>query len=302
MGGLHDLLITNETAASRPSPGRACVEAGMVWHLEETCESGAGSISWGMVGSGRPSVVAHGWPQSRFAWHRVLDPLTDHFTVYGYNMPGFGQSDKALHEHRGIDAQGVMLAELLQYWQLDHPSVWAHDFGGAVTLRALLVHGYQVDRHLSINVVAMRPWGSAFFDHVRRHIDAVEGLPTRIHAGIVSAFIGGALIQPLEEEDRDALEASWRDSEGQKAVYRQFAQTDEALTAESEPHFATLHGEIHVLRGADDPLIPMSRGQALAEANRCEIEPMPNLGHRSQLENPDQVANLALTFLTKRAA
>ena len=242
-------------------------------------------------------VLAHGWPWSSFAWHRVVEPLTDHFSVYWYDMPGFGQSDKALDQATGLDAQGEVFSEITKYWGLSSPCVWAHDFGGAITLRAQILHGCRYRRYLLMNVVAMRPWGSAFFDHVGRHIEAFDGLPPDIHAGLVSAYIGGALIKPLAEEDRDALETPWRDAEGQKAFYRQFAQADEALTAEIEPALGEISGDVHILWGEDDPWIPFARGQALSKAIGCDIEPLPNLGHLPQLESPDEVIARALPFL-----
>src|SRR3546814_10583060 len=57
---------------------------------------------------------------------------------------------------------------MLAQWDLERPMVVAHDMGGAATLRAHLLHGCNFERYVLMNVVAMRPWGSAFFDHVGR--------------------------------------------------------------------------------------------------------------------------------------
>lgn len=274
----------------------------MAWHLDNIYESRLGPIAWGNAGDGPALVLAHGWPWSSFAWHRVIPALADHFTVYWYDMPGFGKSGKALDQPTGLDAQAVVFAEMLSVWKLDAPSVWAHDFGGAISLRAQLLHSARYDRTLLMNIVMMRPWGSAFFDHVGRHAEAFLGLPPHIHAAIVHAYIDGALIQPLADSDREALEAPWCDADGQRAFYRQFAQADEALTAEIENDLKTVSRPVQVIWGARDPWIPLVRGIALAKAIGCEILPMEGLGHLPQLEDPAQVANTALTFLTAEAA
>lgn len=274
----------------------------MAWTLDNIYKSDLGHIAWGSAGTGPALVVAHGWPWSSYAWHRVLPHLTPHFTVYWYDMPGFGQSDKALDHPTGLDAQGALFAELLRYWELDKPVVWAHDFGGAITLRAQLLHGCSYSAYVLMNVVMMRPWGSAFFDHVGRHIEAFMGLPPHIHRAVVAAYIDGALVQDLQAEDREKLEAPWRDADGQRAFYRQFAQADEALTEVIEPELPQVTRPVHVLWGADDPWIPLERGINLAQAIGCNITSMPGLGHLPQLEDPDTVVQMALPHLTAEAA
>ncbi len=247
-------------------------------------------------------MLAHGWPWSSYAWHRVIPTLATYFTVYWYDMPGFGQSDKALDQPTGLDAQAVIFSEMISFWQLETPSVWAHDFGGAISLRAQLLHDARYDRTLLMNIVMMRPWGSDFFEHVGRHIEAFLGLPPHIHAAVVKAYISGALVKPLDDKDRAALEAPWLDPEGQHAFYRQFAQADEALTAEIENNLNAISRPVQVIWGADDPWIPLDRGMALADAIGCEILPIQGLGHLPQLEDPTAVLDRALPYLKAEAA
>jgi len=81
-------------------------------------------------------------------------------------MPGYGQSDKLEGQRTSLDIQGEVFTEVLEYWKLSSPMVVAHDFGGATTLRAHLLHHCDFNRFVMMNVVAMRPWGSEFFEHV----------------------------------------------------------------------------------------------------------------------------------------
>ncbi len=53
-------------------------------------------------------------------------------------MPGYGASDKYDGQDVSLGTQGMVFTELLQHWGLATPQVVAHDFGGAVALRALL--------------------------------------------------------------------------------------------------------------------------------------------------------------------
>jgi pimeloyl-ACP methyl ester carboxylesterase len=53
--------------------------------------------------------------------------------------------------------QGELLADLLRYRNVDAPHVVAHDYGGAVSLRAHLVHGARYASLALVDVVALRP-------------------------------------------------------------------------------------------------------------------------------------------------
>ncbi|NKI33585.1 alpha/beta fold hydrolase [Wenzhouxiangella sp. XN79A] len=268
-----------------------------MWNVDSRCTTELGHVAWGWAGSGPPLVLAHGWPWSSFSWHRVIPALAVRFRVYWYDMPGYGRSDPALDRPTGLDAQGRVLCALLDHWDLDRPAIVAHDFGGAVTLRAHLLHEREFERVVLMNVVALSPWGSAFFDHVGRHVEAFQGVPEHIHAAIVRAYIAGALAHPVDSVDLDGLVAPWLRPDGQGSFYRQFAQADERFTDEFEPLLARMRCPVHVLWGEDDPWIPIERGRRLGERLGVEILPLPGVGHLPQLEAPEQVGEALKRFL-----
>lgn len=260
------------------------------WSLPDRVLTSAGQVAAGRTGSGPPLVLAHGWPWSSFSWHRMIPTLAKTHTLHWYDMPGYGQSDMDPDQKTGLDVQGAVFAEMLDHWGLQHPTVLAHDFGGATTLRAHLLHGCDYARLVLMNVVAMRPWGSAFFDHVGKHIDAFMGLPAHIHKAIVGAYIQGALANDIPEDDLRALMAPWLTDAGAGSFYRQFAQADERYTAELEPLFGSLRCPVDILWGADDPWIPIARGQALhGLIPQSTFTALPGLGHLPQLEDPATV-------------
>jgi pimeloyl-ACP methyl ester carboxylesterase len=268
------------------------------WDLSETVETSAGRVAAGRSGRGPALVLAHGWPWSSFSWHRIIPGLAKHHSVYWYDMPGYGQSGKRPAQRTSLDVQGCVFAEMLAFWGLERPSVLAHDFGGAATLRAHLLHGCDFERYVLMNVVAMRPWGSAFFDHVGKHVDAFLGLPPHIHKAIVEAYIRGAIVNDIGQEDFAALAAPWLTDEGTGSFYRQFAQADERYTAEVEPLFGAIRCPVKILWGEDDPWIPLARGQALhGLIPHASFETLPGVGHLPQLEAPGLVLKHLKAFL-----
>lgn len=268
-----------------------------MWHLKDSFNTSAGRVAAGKVGNGPDLVLAHGWPWSSYSWHRLIPTLAQRFCVHWFDMPGYGQSDKNVDQRTALDVQGEVFAEMLDLWELKQPSVIAHDFGGATTLRAHLLHGCEYQQYVLMNVVAMRPWGSEFFDHVGKHVDVFSKLPPHIHAAIVEAYIRGALVSDIESDDFSALAAPWLTEDGRHSFYRQFAQADESYTAEIEPFFSQVRCPVSIIWGEDDPWIPIDRGRELHKSMpNSTFDILHNTGHLPQLETPDKVLE-KLNFL-----
>lgn len=269
------------------------------WHLDEQFETSAGTVVAGAAGDGPPLVLAHGWPWSSYTWHRIIPSLAESHRVHWYDMPGYGRSEKRETHRTSLDIQGEVFAEMLSHWKLRQPRVVAHDVGGATTLRAHLLHGCDFERYILMNVVAMRPWGSEFFDHVGRHTDAFIGLPPHIHEAVVKAYIKGALVTDIPVEDFRQLVEPWLSEEGRASFYRQFAQADERYTAEIEPSFGGIRCPVRIFWGEDDPWIPLARGKALKELiPHASFETWRDVGHLPQLEAPDRVFAALYRFLS----
>lgn len=271
------------------------------WDLNETVTTSAGRVAAGRAGQGPDLVLAHGWPWSSFSWHRVIGTLAQTHRVHWYDMPGYGRSEMDAGQRTSLDVQGEVFAQMMAHWGLSRPAVIAHDFGGATTLRAHLLHGCDFDRLVLMNVVAMRPWGSEFFDHVGRHVEAFQGLPPHIHRAIVEAYIKGALISEIAQGDFAQLVAPWLTEAGAASFYRQFAQADERYTADVEPMYGQIRCPVKVIWGADDPWIPLARGEALhAAIGKAQMERLEGVGHLPQLEAPEAVIGAVSAFLSSQ--
>jgi pimeloyl-ACP methyl ester carboxylesterase len=269
------------------------------WVLSKRFETGGGQIAWDRLGQGPPVVLVHGTPWSSWTWRRVASELAESFTVYVFDLLGFGASDKRPDQDVSLSGHGRRLADLLDHWGLDSPAVVAHDIGGAATLRAHLLHGRALRALALVNVVALRPWGSPFFRLVREHAAVFEQLPAPIHEGVVRAYIGTARPDPLERDLEDALASPWLDPGGQSAFYRQIAQADERDTDEVEPLYPRIAAPTFVLWGERDPWIPVERGRELARRiPGARLEILPHAGHLVQEDEPEELTRLLAGHLT----
>lgn len=271
----------------------------MIFPLEGKFQTNQGAVRYGKLGAGPPVVLVHGTPWSSFSWYRIINGLSASHTVYFYDLIGYGQSEMREDQQVSLDVQGRVFAALLDHWELDDPVVIAHDFGGAVSLRAHLLHQADFERLVLMNVVAMAPWGSPFFAHVKEHEAAFSGVPAYIHKAILEAYIKGALYKDLPESDLAGLANPWlSNAAGQAAFYRQIAQASQIYTDEIEPHYKDIRCPVQILWGENDDWIPLGTGLRLhAAIPQSEFHPVASAGHLIQLDNPDAVSRHVRRFL-----
>lgn len=141
---------------------------------------------------------------------------------------GYGQSDKAPGDI-SLGIQNQVLDKLLDHWQLSQPAIIGHDFGGATLLRTHLLNARDFDKIVLIDPVALSPWGSSFFRHVRAHETAFAGVPDYIHEAIVRAYVKTAAFQPIDDATLDMIVTPWTEDNGKASFYRQIAQAEPSI-------------------------------------------------------------------------
>ena len=256
-------------------------------------------VRWGRQGSGPAVVLCHGTPWSSRLWAPFAQALGAEFTTYLWDMPGYGESSKDVGQPVSLDIQGELLHDLLQHWELGAPHVVAHDYGGAVALRALLLHGSRFASLALVDVVALAPWGSDFFRLVREHPDVFTALPAAVHEGALRAYIAAASHRGLTREEADMLVAPWLGETGQSAFYRQIAEADQVYTDEIEPLYPGIDLPVLVVWGSEDRWIPVDRGERLAELiPGAELRVLDDAGHLIQLDQPAGLATILHGWLT----
>lgn len=233
-------------------------------------------------------MFLHGTPWSSALWRPIAEALAERFTVYLWDMPGYGASSKDADHAVDLGVQGELFAELIERWELDRPHVVAHDFGGAVALRARLLHGARYSSLCLVDVVALSPWGSPFFTLVKQHADVFAQLPAAVHRGAVEAYIRGASHRGLRDDDLAMLVEPWTDAVGQAAFYRQIAQADKRFTDEMESAYGSVTEPVHIVWGTEDTWVPADRAHRLQAAiPQSTLALIPGAGHLIQLDAPE---------------
>ncbi|MFG2319304.1 alpha/beta fold hydrolase [Streptomyces tendae] len=272
------------------------------WPLPESYRSEAGTVRWNRLGApdGRPLVLLHGTPFSSYVWRAVARSLGRHHQVFVWDMPGYGMSEKRAGQDVSLAAQGRVFAELLDHWGLAEPLVAAHDFGGAVALRAHLLHGARYGALALVDPVALAPWGSPFFRLVRDHADVFEQLPEALHRALVREYVGSTGGPGPHPAVLDRLVEPWLGETGRPAFYRQIAQADQRYTDEMQDRYAGIDVPVLVCWGEDDAWIPVAKGRELAAlVPGARWEPITGAGHLVQEDAPAELTAALLDFFRR---
>ncbi|MBB1252436.1 alpha/beta hydrolase [Streptomyces sp. OF3] len=271
------------------------------WELPRSFQAATGEVRWNRLGDGPEAVVLlHGTPFSSYVWRAVARALASRFTVHVWDMPGYGLSEQRTGQDVSLAAQGRTFGELLAHWGLDRPAVVAHDIGGAVALRAHLLHGVDYHRLALVDPVALAPWGSPFFRLVGEHAPVFEQLPPALHAALVREYVSSASSPGLRPDVLDRLVEPWLGERGQPAFYRQIAQADQRHTDEIERAYDSVRAPTLVCWGRDDAWIPAERGRDLASripGSRLKL--LDGAGHLVQEDAPAELTTELLAFLTR---
>jgi len=280
-------------------------------------------------------VFVHGTPWSSTVFQPLIQSLlsspsfiSQYNQILLYDLPGYGQSQSQSQEstqhhpinqpsdsnienkhdkqpNTSVATQSHTLAALLGHLHITNPAVLAHDIGGAIALRAHLIHGVDFERMLLLDSNAVLPWGDGFYTLVRKSPEVFTALPAHIFEAVVRAVVRSASVtaRGLEGGWEEALVASWIDGEGggkgaQESFVRQIAQAEDEDVREM---FAgggegCLYGRVRcgvrVLWGDWDSWIPREKMEKLCgllgeRLDRFVV--VEGAGHLVMLDQPERV-------------
>lgn len=239
----------------------------------------------------------HGTPSWSFLWRNVVPPLARDFSVYLWDLPGYGDSPPPLDGVASIATHTTVLGELLDEWRLELPAIAGHDIGGAIALRACLLHERRFRRIALIDAVVLAPWITATTRHIQAHLDVYRTMPNHIFEQVAAAHLRTAVQRGLDGDTFAAYHGRWRGSEGQAAYLQKVAHFDEEHTRKLEPLLGTIRVPVLVMWGADDAWLDPSLAGRLGDLlPGSVVQLVAGAGHFVMEDAPAEVARSLSEF------
>lgn len=269
------------------------------WNLAQTMSTSVGTIAWDVLGAGRPVVLVHGTPSRSLLWREVAPRLAERFTVYVFDLIGYGDSEPNAGQEVSVRVHGRVLGELLQRWELAQPALVGHDIGGAAALRAHLLEGSPASRIVLVDAVVLRPWITATTRHIKANLEVYRSMPTHIFREVTAAHLRTATVKPMDPHVFAAYFDHWEGEVGQRLWLRNVEGFNEQDTADFEPVLNEMATPTRLIWGEQDRWLPVQVSadieSRLPAADRVVI---PGAGHFSPEDQPNRVCEAIADFLT----
>ncbi|MFE3473015.1 alpha/beta hydrolase [Streptomyces sp. B27] len=258
-----------------------------------TFETPDGAVRWDVLGEGDPVVLLHGTPFSSFIWREIAPALARDHRVHFFDLLGYGRSERRDGQDVGLEAQTRAFTGLLDHWGLERPRVIAHDIGGAVALRALLLEGARYADLTLVDAVACGDWGTGLFKLVRENARVFEQLPVYAHEALAESHLRYASHSGYRPDVLAAHLDPWRGEEGRAAYYRQYRQLERAATDEFQHLLGAVPVPTRIIWGREDRFLPPPFGEQLrALIPGSELHWVEDAGHAIPEDAPAQLLAL----------
>jgi len=261
-------------------------------------------------GKGEPVVLLAGFPQTCYAWRKVMPLLANSYQVFAVDLPGQGDSSKPA---TGYDTRSM--AEAIHRWleQLAIGPVFlgAHDVGAWVAYPLAAIYPSDIRRLVMLDAsiagvtlpdtLPIRPESWKSF-HFLFHL--VADFPEQLIAGrerdYIAWFLQSKAFDPsvFTNVDLDEYARCYRMAGGMRAALEWYRAVP--INAEQNREFAKKKLEMPILalggRQGSSPNITESMRQL---AHQVEGGVLEQCGHYVPEEQPYELANYMLKFFAE---
>lgn len=270
------------------------------WTLGRAIPTAFGTIAWEALGEGPPVVLVHGTPSRSLLWREVAPRLAEQFTVYVFDLLGYGESEPNHGQEVTVGVHGRVLDEIVRLWGLTQPALVGHDIGGAAVLRAHLLEGTPARKIVLVDAVVLRPWITATTRHIKANLEVYRSMPTHIFREVAAAHLRTATATPMEEKVFAAYFDQWEGEVGHQLWLRNVAGFNEQDTADFETMLSDMGTPTRLVWGEQDRWLPVEVSaeieSLLPTADRVVIA---DAGHFSPEDQPALVADAIADFLSR---
>jgi pimeloyl-ACP methyl ester carboxylesterase len=228
-------------------------------------------IHYHVAGQGDALVLVHGLSGSTRWWKYNIAVLAEHYTVYGIDLIGFGQSrgrhrfvlsDAATYIVRWMDQIGVERATFI-----------GHSMGGYIVADLAADYPERVDRLVLVNAAGL-PFSRNYLQHALGLVRALRFLPFNFLPVLVADSLGAGLLN------------LWRAGR-------------EILRSELTEKLAQIRAPTLVVWGEHDTLIPLQWGRRFVEfISDVRFVVVEGAGHNPMWDRADVFNQVILDFLT----
>ena len=256
--------------------------------LTDTVPTREGNIHYLKQGSGFPLVMLHPLGTSTWAWHTVIDALSQDYTCYAFDMLGHGQSDKPTR-HFNIPDYARALDDACQVLNIHRGHYVGNSVGACLAVEMAASYPERVDKLALVGCPLWNPWhGSQRVADTAADYDD-QGLPKP--RDLEQLQQRATYANPRQEWLDATNETRQQAGEWVRNLHQSLSYYDllSRLPLIKATATLVLYGELDTLRDGAELLY-----NNIVNARKVIL---PGLGHIPQIEGPEPFNNALLPFL-----
>jgi len=250
----------------------------------EFAELSAGRIRYTeRSGEGTPVVLIHGFGGDLDNWLFNIDALSESAPVYALDLPGHGQSSKAV-DNPGLATLVSAVTQLMDHLSIDKAHLVGHSMGGLVAGQTAIENPSRI---ASITLIGSAGLGSEInADYIGGFVSSVSN--RQLKPILKSLFADESLVSRSMVDEL----LKYKRLDGVQAFLEAlqtslFSNGKQSITIEAG--LSTLDCPTQIIWGAKDAVIPSSHANALSGA---EVTIIDGAGHMVQMEEASRVNEL----------
>lgn len=266
-------------------------------------------VSAGAEGS--PILLVHGFPESWWAFHKLIPLLSANHRVFAVDLRGFGDSAIASADHSSAIA-AEDLHQLIRHLDVGPVHIAAQDIAGGMVYRLALSHPENISSLIATEM-GLAGFGLEAFADVTRggswHIGALAapGIPELLFTGrerqvlaqwafpSMTGVVGSITDADIEEFARGyARPGGWHGASG---IYRSILAEGAEFQESAADHKVSVPAL--AIGGFGGPFTAMTLGNIVAGTVASTI--LEGVGHYVALESPVALASAIEAFLAEGA-
>lgn len=268
---------------------------------------GPGAMHVERFGHGGTAVILiHGFATSSFLWRHVAPSITEAgHTAYAIDLFGYGESDRPSDADFGISAQAEYLDAAMTALRVSRGIVVGVDIGGDVALRLAATRAERVEKLVLINTPVFDELPAKDITQMQRSTAKFAFRTTR---GILGAapLIEGVLKGSVADPEKMPVKLIARylaPFVGKDGVNHLLSLASSIGNEDMEDvDLKSIHVPALIVWGEQDQWLDIRLADRLVnELPDGRLVRMPGVGRLVPEENPEQLTDLLLEFMRRRA-
>lgn len=256
------------------------------------------NVHYKHTGSGQPLVFFHGIPTNSSLWDGVIYSLSREYSIYAFDLLGFGKSSRAGSNLLDIKSQADFFREVLSSLKIQNPIICGHDYGGGIAQYFAVYERSSVRAVILIDSVCYDLWPIELLSAENTVRTLFEHLPVDIVHELFEKYISGGLYN--KDKAPDVVKKYSGFIENEKAInnFLEIIKSfDYKYTQEIVPLLHKIRIPVLILWGRHDTYLKPSCAYRLNEdIRRSTIKIIDDGGHFLPEDQPKEVAQSIDSF------